>query len=122
MNLHSLWINVKQRVKQPLFLAAGILACGLFTLGAFLCLNEWQMVYIRHKTHNYVWGLANNNPWYYETPQLYGWVMLIEGSIMLCLVGLTIYLICKKRRMAVICLLPAGLLMIYLLVYNNQIV
>lgn len=118
MNLHMLWINLK----QPFFLVASMLICGLFALCSYICLNEWWMVYIRQKTLNYIWGPENNNPWYFESPQLYGRVMFIEGLVMLCLLALTIYLIWKRRRKAAVCLLLAGLFMIFLIVYDNQIV
>lgn len=118
MNLHLVWANLK----QPFFLVASMLSCCLFALCSYLCLSEWWMVYIRQKTLNYIWGTGNNNPWYFESPQLYGRVMFMEGLVMLCLLALTTYLILKKRRKAAICLLLAGLFMICLIVYDTQIV
>lgn len=45
----------------------------------------------------YSFGLNNGNPWFYETPQLYAKVVLIEGLLLSSLSGFTLYFFVKKQ-------------------------
>lgn len=68
-----------------------------FTLIGLLCLSEWWNIKILNEADKYPWGPINENPWFYETPNLYANVQLIEGFLMLFLVTMTVSKIIQKN-------------------------
>lgn len=59
---------------------------SLILVGSFLCIvafNECITVGLKHEIENYPWGMVNENPWYYETPEIYAKVMFVEGVVLL---------------------------------------
>lgn len=53
-----------------------------FTMIAFISYSEWWNITMENEVDKYAWGETNENPWFYHTPKLYSYVMLIEGLIM----------------------------------------
>ncbi|MCL9804473.1 hypothetical protein NAT51_03005 [Flavobacterium amniphilum] len=73
--------------KKNIFLWVPIYFCGFIS---FTLLYEWWNIKINNESNQYAWGPVNDNPWYYETPNLYANVMLTEGIVLLFLVVMTI--------------------------------
>ena len=101
-----------------LFYLTSVLAFSLFTFLSCFAILEWWKVSIEKKTLNYVF---NGMPWYYESPQLYAKVMLIEGLFMFVCLLLTTYFIVKKRNLVYLMFL-SGLVYSFLIVAYGQTV
>jgi len=65
--------------KNILFWTGTILSFAFFGLLTFGMFDEWWTVKIKKDIENYPWGPINENPWYYDNPNLYSIVMLTEG-------------------------------------------
>ena len=90
-----------------------------FTLISFMSLSEWWNVKILKEIDNYAWGPINENSWFYETPNLYANVQLVEGLFMLFLVLMTIVKIIQKNTNFKYWLLYCFLFYILMLVSSN---
>jgi hypothetical protein len=68
----------------------------------FISYNEWWTIKVKKQIGLYLWGPSNENPWYYDNPDLYATVMLAEGIIFT--IGLTILTtqIIKARKKGVL--------------------
>lgn len=67
--------------KNILFWTGTTLATLFFGLLTFMSLSEWWTVKIKKETGSYPWGPVNENPWYYDNPEIYSTVMLTEGLV-----------------------------------------
>ena len=67
-----------------------------FLLLSIISISEWWTVGISKDINNYAFGTINENPWFYETPELYSKIELIEGLIFAGLVSFIIRFIYKK--------------------------
>ena len=90
-----------------------------FTFISFMSLSEWWNVKIIKEIDKYAWGPINENAWFYETPNLYANVQLIEGIIMLFLVVLTGIKIIQKNQKFKYWLLSCFIFFILMLVSSN---
>lgn len=70
-----------KNTKNIIFWTGTTLATAFFGLLTFMSFNEWWTVKIKMQTDSYPWGSINENPWYYDTPNLYSYVMLTEGVL-----------------------------------------
>lgn len=70
---------------------------SLLFLFSLSFLVEWWTVGVQKNYDGYAFGLANENSWFYETPQLYAKVILIEGLLLSSLSGLSLYFFVKKE-------------------------
>lgn len=68
-----------------------------FTMIAFMSYSEWWNITIENKVDKYAWGETNENPWFYHTPKLYSYVMLVEGLIMSSLIILGVKEMRKRK-------------------------
>lgn len=69
-----------------------------FTFIGIMLINEWWKVGVNKDIDQYPWGIVNENPWYYETSDLYSKVSLIEGSLILFFVVMSVLHILKKNN------------------------
>ena len=90
-----------------------------FTLISFMSLSEWWNVKIIKEIDKYAWGPTNENAWFYETPNLYANVQLIEGIIMLILIVMTFIKIIQKNPKFKYWLLSSFIFFILMLVSSN---
>ena len=67
--------------RNILFWTGTTLATLFFGLLTFMSLNEWWTVKIKKQTSSYPWGPVNENPWYYDNPEIYSTVMVTEGLV-----------------------------------------
>ena len=67
--------------KNILFWTVTILVFTFFCLMTFGIFVEWWTFKIKKDIGNYLWGPLNENPWYYDNPNLYSTVMLTEGLL-----------------------------------------
>lgn len=65
---------------------------------AFVSLKEWWTVGVNDQISGYPWGPINDNPWYYNTPELYIKTMLIEFTVLIIGLALTTYFIVKRKK------------------------
>ncbi|MFD2035494.1 hypothetical protein ACFSKL_11875 [Belliella marina] len=64
-----------------------------------MSLSEWSTVKVKKQTDGYPWGPINENPWYYDNPEIYSTVMLTEGIIFtIALTILAIQIIKAKKK------------------------
>lgn len=89
---------MNREFKHIFFWTASILVTLFFSLLTFILFNEWWTVAIKKDVDNYPWGLVNENPWYYENPDTYSKVMLMEGVVMLVAVTLTIWFLSQRQK------------------------
>lgn len=68
--------------KNILFWTGTTLATLFFGLLTFMSLSEWWTVKVEKQTGGYPWGSVNENPWYYDNPEIYSTVMLTEGIVL----------------------------------------
>lgn len=69
-----------------------------FTLISLISISEWWNIKINKEVDKYSWGPINENSWFYETPNLYAIVQLIEGTIMIVLLIMSIKEIIKTKN------------------------
>ena len=74
-----------------------ILLILFFTMIAFVSYSEWWNIAIENEVDKYAWGETNENPWFYHTPKLYSYIMLIEGLIMSSFIILGVKEIRKRK-------------------------
>ena len=65
--------------KNIVFWVVTALSTLFFGILTFMSLNEWWTIHVKQQTGSYPWGRVNDNPWYYDNPEIYSKVMLIEG-------------------------------------------
>ena len=107
--------------KNIIFWTGTTLATAFFGLLTVLSFSEWWTVKIKKQTDNYPWGPINENPWYYDTPNLYSSVMLTEGILFtIALTVLARQLIKKDKTKILYTLLVCFGLFIAMLI-NGQI-
>ena len=68
-----------------------------FSLISLMSIGEWWNIKINNELDKYSWGPINENSWFYETPNLYANVQLIEGIFMMFLVLMSIKEILKNK-------------------------
>lgn len=59
-----------------------VLIILFFSIIALMGYSEWWNITIGNEADQYAWGETNENPWFYHTPKLYSYVMLVEGLLM----------------------------------------
>ena len=92
-----------------------------FTFISFMSLSEWWNVKILKEIDKYAWGSINENSWFYETPNIYANVQLIEGVFMLFLVVMTSVKIIQKNPKFKYWLLSCFIFFILMFVSSNII-
>lgn len=69
--------------KNIIFWTGTTLATVFFSLLAIISFNKLWTVKIKKQIDGYPWVPINENPWCYDTPNLYSSVMLTEGIYLL---------------------------------------
>lgn len=76
--------------KNIIFWIGTIITTIFFSLLTLMSYGEWWKIKIKKQISSYPWGQVNENPWYYDNPNLYSIVMLTEG--ILCTIALAFLL------------------------------
>ena len=97
------------------------LATVFFGLIDYVIFDEWRIVQIEKDTAGYPWGAVNDNPWYYDNPDLYANVMLVEFIILTVLLGFVIGYMYKNDKPKVLYSLLACLVFIVMIIINAKI-
>lgn len=88
--------------KNLLFWTATILTTLFFGLLSFIAFSEWWIVKVKNQTDAYPWGPVNENPWYYDNPDIYSTVMLTEGIAFTFAVTILVTQIIKTNKTGVL--------------------
>lgn len=85
--------------KNILFWTGTTLATLFFALLTIMSFSEWWTIKVKKQTSDYPWGPINENPWYYDNPDIYSTVMLTEGLVFtVALTILTIQILKASKK------------------------
>ncbi|MEB2783145.1 hypothetical protein [Algoriphagus persicinus] len=117
MNINYYGDFKKMGLKNILFWIGTGLAILFFGMLAVVSYSEWWTIKVKKHTSGYPWGSINDNPWYYDNPEIYSTVMLTEGIVFtIALAILTTQIIrAKKSRILYSLLLCFGLFILMIL-------
>ena len=107
------------RLSKILLWISNFVIIIFFAFISFMSLSEWWNIKIIKEIDKYSWGPVNENSWYYETPNLYANVSLIEGLLMLILVSMSTVEIVKKNTNYKYWLICCLALFIWMIISSN---
>lgn len=107
--------------KNILFWTGTTLATLFFGLMTFVSYNEWWTVKIKKQTSGYPWGPINENPWYYDNPDIYSTVMLTEGLVFTVALTILGTQIIKAKKTGVLYALMLCFGLFVLMIINGTI-
>ena len=107
--------------KNILFWTVATLAKLFFGLMTFVSYNEWRTVKIKKQTSGYPWGPVNENPWYYDNPDIYSTVMLTEGLVFTVALTILGTQIIKAKKTGVLYALMLCFGLFVLMIINGTI-
>ena len=90
--------EMNRKNQNIFFWTASIGVTLFFCLLTFLFFSEWWTVAIKKDIGEYPWGHVNENPWYYDNPNLYAMVNLTEGLIMLLALSFTVWFLTHQEK------------------------
>lgn len=91
----------------------------IFYFIAFILISEWWNVKILKNIDYYAWGIINENPWFYETPNLYANVLLVEGLLIFLFTTITLIKITKKDKSFKYWLFSCFLFIVIIMISSN---
>jgi len=107
--------------KNILFWTGTTLATMFFGLLTLMSLSEWWTVKIKKQTSNYPWGPVNENPWYYDNPEIYSTVMLTEGLVFTVALTILTTQIIKVNKKGILYSLMLCFVLFVLMIINGTI-
>jgi hypothetical protein len=82
---------------------------------------EWWTVGANKKIDSYPWGQVNENPWFYDNPNLYSNMVLTEAILLAITVSLTLWFMFKRNKAKVLYALLGSLSVFILIILNGSI-
>ena len=108
-------------LKNSSFWVVAFLAILFFASLTCLSFIEWWTVGVNKETGGYPWGHVNDNPWYYDNPNLYAYVILIETILLAVTVAFACWFLCQKNKTKVLYAFLGGLLVLFMIFINGNI-
>jgi hypothetical protein len=110
-----------KKMKSILFWTVTILATLFFGLLTFMSLSEWWSIKVKKQTGDYPWRPVNENPWYYDNPDIYSTVMLTEGIVFTVALTILATQIIKAKKTGVLYALMVCFGLFILMLVNGAI-
>jgi hypothetical protein len=107
--------------KNILFWTVTIMALVFFSILTFGLYDEFWTVKIKKDIGNYPWGPINENPWYYDNPDLYSTIMLTEGFLFTVALSVLVRQLFKKEKTKILYALMTCFGLFVLFYINGQI-
>jgi len=107
--------------KNLIFWTVTALATLFFAFLACIFFIEWWTVGVKKEISSYPWGQVNENPWFYDNPNLYANVILIETLLLAIPVGLTLWFMFKRNKVKTLYCLLGSLVALILIIVNGSV-